>query len=106
MANEANLIQNFIDSSNAFIYLKDGEGRYIFNVDTALGFFDDESDPSLPDRHTGGGGGLPSTPKVSIGQNADDDMIFIKTSSGQLIRLKAPPRSNQVLDLIYWRQRL
>ena len=29
MANEANLIQNFIDSSNAFIYLKDGEGRFL-----------------------------------------------------------------------------
>ena len=29
MANEADLIQNFIDSSNAFIYLKDGEGRFL-----------------------------------------------------------------------------
>lgn len=29
MANEANLIQNFIDSSDAFIYLKDGEGRLL-----------------------------------------------------------------------------
>jgi len=29
MANETNLIQNFIDSSDAFIYLKDGEGRIL-----------------------------------------------------------------------------
>ena len=29
MANEASLIQNFIDSSDAFIYLKDGEGRLL-----------------------------------------------------------------------------
>ncbi len=29
MSNEANLIQNFIDSSDAFIYLKDGEGHFL-----------------------------------------------------------------------------
>ena len=29
MANETNLIQNFIDNSDAFIYLKDGEGRIL-----------------------------------------------------------------------------
>jgi len=29
MANEANLIQNFIDSSDAVIYIKDGEGRFL-----------------------------------------------------------------------------
>jgi len=29
MANEANLIQNFIDSSNAVIYLKDEQGRFL-----------------------------------------------------------------------------
>ncbi len=29
MAKETDLIQNFIDSSDAFIYLKDGEGRIL-----------------------------------------------------------------------------
>ena len=29
MANEANLLQNFIDSSNAVIYLKDEQGRLL-----------------------------------------------------------------------------
>ncbi len=29
MANEANLIQKFIDSSNALIYLKDDQGRFL-----------------------------------------------------------------------------
>ncbi len=29
MAKETNLIQNFIDSSDEFIYLKDGEGRIL-----------------------------------------------------------------------------
>ncbi len=29
MAKETNLIQNFIDSSDAFIYLKDGEGHFL-----------------------------------------------------------------------------
>jgi PAS domain S-box-containing protein len=29
MANEANLLQNFIDSSNANIYLKDEQGRFL-----------------------------------------------------------------------------
>ena len=29
MANEANLIQTFIDSANANIYLKDGQGRFL-----------------------------------------------------------------------------
>jgi len=29
MTDEANLIRNFIDSSNAVIYLKDGEGRFL-----------------------------------------------------------------------------
>ena len=29
MANEANLIQNFIDSSNAVIFLKDEQGRFL-----------------------------------------------------------------------------
>lgn len=29
MANEANLIQNFIDSSKAVIYLKDEQGRFL-----------------------------------------------------------------------------
>ncbi len=29
MANEANLLQNFIDSANAIIYLKDEQGRFL-----------------------------------------------------------------------------
>ena len=47
---------------------------------------------------------MPSAPKVSMGQEAGDDVVYIKTSTGQIIVLQAPPRSGTGAGMVYWRQ--
>ena len=60
--------------------------------------------PPSEDRRLLLGGGLPSNPRVSVGEDPDDDKVFIKTSSGQIITVDAPPRGDAETSSIYWRQ--
>jgi type IV pilus assembly protein PilY1 len=77
---------------------------YVFEVGSGQGYFEDPSDPPSEDRRTNIGAGLPSNPTVSMAPDPDDDRIYIKTSTGQVITIDAPPRGNAA-GLLYWRQR-
>ena len=77
---------------------------YVFDLATGVGYFDDETEDVAADRYIVIGGGMPSKPKVSTGENPDDDVVYIKTSSGQVIIIRPPPRSSDPVGLIYWRQ--
>jgi type IV pilus assembly protein PilY1 len=77
---------------------------YIFDLASGVGVFDDGTTDVAADRYLQVGGGMPSAPKVSMGEDPTDDVIYIKTSSGQVIVLRAPPRSGGGAGLVYWRQ--
>jgi len=77
---------------------------YVFDLASGVGIFEDGTTDVAADRYLVVGGGMPSAPKVSMGQDAGDDVIYIKTSTGQIIVLRAPPRSGGAAGLIYWRQ--
>ena len=57
---------------------------YVFDVRTGLGYFDDGTSDVAPDRYLLVGGGMPSKPKISTGTVPGDDVVYIKTSSGQV----------------------
>jgi hypothetical protein len=78
---------------------------YIVDVATAQGFFAEDGEPPSEDRRTVIGGGLPSSPKVSVAPDPEDDRIYIKTSTGQVLVIDAPPRPETPGSLIYWRQK-
>jgi type IV pilus assembly protein PilY1 len=79
---------------------------YVFELDSALGFFGDPNTAPDPqeDRRTGVGGGLPSSPEVTMATDPADDKIYIKTSSGQVVAIDASFRESGLPDVIYWRQ--
>jgi type IV pilus assembly protein PilY1 len=79
---------------------------YVFELDSSLGFFGDPNTAPDPqeDRRTSIGGGLPSSPDVTMGVDPADDKIYIKTSSGQVVAVDAPFRRSGLPDVIYWRQ--
>jgi hypothetical protein len=80
---------------------------HAFNVGTGRGAFEDPDaspDPS-EDRRSFIGGGLPSNPRVSIAPDPDDDTIYIKTSTGQIVTIEPPPRPKDPAAVIYWRQK-
>ena len=70
-----------------------GEGFvYVFDVASGQGFFEDPLATAADERRYGLGRGLPTEPRVSIGSNPDDDVVMIKTSTGELVTIAAPPR--------------
>jgi type IV pilus assembly protein PilY1 len=81
---------------------------YAFSVDSSLGFFGDPSDPDQAEgnekRRFAIGGGLPSNPRVSLAPDPDDDRLYIKTSSGQIIMMDQFQRDDAANSFIYWRQ--
>ncbi|MGH0030703.1 MAG: PilC/PilY family type IV pilus protein, partial [Myxococcota bacterium] len=78
---------------------------HIFNLATGLGFFADPADPPSEDRKVYVGGGFPTSPKVTVGTDPDDDTIIIKTSEGpKLFTIDAPPRTDPSGEFIYWKQ--
>jgi type IV pilus assembly protein PilY1 len=78
---------------------------YIFDLGTGQGIFVSTTSPGDPrvERRTSLGGGLPSSPKVSIASDQGDDRIYIKTSTGQVISLDLDLRTEPP-DSVYWRQ--
>lgn len=77
---------------------------YVFDIATGVGYFDDGTSDVAADRYLLVGGGLPSKPKVSTGEDPSDDVIYIKTSTGQILLIDPPPRPSTPVGLIYWRQ--
>jgi type IV pilus assembly protein PilY1 len=79
---------------------------YVFDTGTGEGQFADSATPADPpqDRRMDVGSGLPSNPRVSMAPDPDDDRIFIKTSTGQLIPIDPDVRDDPPSSSIYWRQ--
>jgi type IV pilus assembly protein PilY1 len=92
---------------------------YVFDVLSGTGFFFDPG-VTVADsaRRISVGTGIPSSPRVSVssaysgsggsgggsGTNPGDNKIYIKTSSGQLIALDAPPPNFDPMEVVYWKQ--
>jgi hypothetical protein len=77
---------------------------YAVDTNTGQGQFDDSSTPPSEDRRTYVGGGLPSNPVVSMAPDPDDDRIYIKTSTGQVIEIDPDVRNDPPSSAVYWRQ--
>ena len=50
------------------------------------------------------GGGMASTPRISIAPDPNDDKMYIKTSKGRVITIEPPPRDGSGSSIIYWKQ--
>jgi type IV pilus assembly protein PilY1 len=80
---------------------------HVFNVATGRGFFEDVSDPPSEDRRAYIGGGFPTSPKVTVANDPNDDTIIITTSEGpRVISVDAPPRDDLKGSIIYWKQQM
>jgi hypothetical protein len=77
---------------------------YAFALSNAAGFFDDNSIAEAGDRYITIGSGVPSSPRVSIASDPEEDLIFVTTSEGALITIEPPLRDSPEVSLIYWRQ--
>jgi hypothetical protein len=77
---------------------------YIFELGNSRGFFDDNATAEAGDRHFNVGSGVPSSPRVTIASDPDDDMVFITTSDGQVLQVEPPLRQGPESSMIYWRQ--
>jgi type IV pilus assembly protein PilY1 len=78
---------------------------YAFELSNAAGFFDDNGTAEAADRHLTIGSGVPSSPRVSMASDPQDDVVFVTTSEGELIDIEPPLRDPPESSLFYWRQR-
>jgi hypothetical protein len=77
---------------------------YAFDLGTGQGLFIADADsPDPEDRKESLGNGLPSSPKISIAEDPDDDVLYIKTSTGQIVAIDLDVRSDTPTADIYWR---
>lgn len=77
---------------------------YAFEIANATGFFDDNGLAEAADRHLTIGTGVPSSPRVSTASDPTQDIVFVTTSEGELIRIEPPLRDPPESSLFYWRQ--
>ncbi len=77
---------------------------YSFRLRNSQGFYDASGATVLESRRKFVGQGLASAPRVSMGQDAGDDRVFVKTSKSQILPDPAPPRGNGAASIIYWKQ--
>jgi len=102
------IVASYTPESGADLCKTAGGQAYLYMVDlgTGQGFLGDGEggDPPAEDRRVLIGGGLPTSPRVTVAPNPSDDTISIKTSSGVVRILDAPPRPPDGASLIYWRQ--
>jgi len=78
---------------------------YVFSVDDGGGYFTTGGTPtSLEKRSTDAGGGMASTPRISLAPDPSDDKMYIKTSKGRVLTIDPPPRKNKGSSMIYWKQ--
>ena len=78
---------------------------YIFELGDASGFLDDNGLAEAGDRHLNVGTGVPSSPRVSMASDPEDDIVLVTTSEGELIEIEPPLRDPPESSLFYWRQR-
>jgi type IV pilus assembly protein PilY1 len=80
---------------------------YVFNLESGTGFFADASAATGKVRRISVGAGLPSAPQLSTSiDKSSPDKLYIRTSSGLVTEVDAPPRNDPPAWLIYWRTAL
>ena len=77
---------------------------YVFEVDSGQGYFTAGALNPMDARETSAGGGIASTPRISIAPDPSDDTMYIKTSKGRVITIDPPPRRGSGSSMIYWKQ--
>jgi len=78
---------------------------YAFDLNSGQGYFTAGSPPTaMQERYMDVGGGMASTPQISIAPDPDDDKMYIKTSKGRVITIEPPPRPGSGSSVIYWKQ--
>jgi type IV pilus assembly protein PilY1 len=84
-----------------------GSGKsklYAFEVDGGAGYWTTGAMTPMEERYEVVGGGVGSTPRISIAPDPDDDKMYIKTSKGRVITIEPPPRDGSGSSMIYWKQ--
>jgi len=76
---------------------------YLFDLSSGEGYYASESTPDGT-RRLSIGGGLPTSPRISIGDNGESASAVIQTSDGRLITPKLPPPSRGAVEQVFWRQ--
>ena len=77
---------------------------YVFEVDGGGGFFPGGAMTAMEERYDTIGGGMASTPRISMAPDSGDDKMYIKTSKGRVITIEPPPRDSSGSSMIYWKQ--
>jgi len=77
---------------------------YVFELSTGSGYWRGTTSVPPETRAQAIGGGLASTPRISISPNPDDDQLYVKTSKGRVIKIDPPNRRNPGAGMIYWKQ--
>jgi hypothetical protein len=77
---------------------------YTFRLSNAQGYFDDDATPAAADRKLVVGSGVPSNPRVTVGADPTDDIVFVTTSEGQILSIEPPLRDDPDSSLLSWRQ--
>jgi type IV pilus assembly protein PilY1 len=79
---------------------------YAFNVSSGYGYFvgGAGTPTDMEDRYMDIGGGMASTPRISLSPDPNDDKMYVKTSKGRLITIDPPGRDGSGSSMIYWKQ--
>ena len=77
---------------------------YVFDLDSGQGYFGSGALDPMDARSMSAGGGMASTPRISIAPNPNDDKMYLKTSKGRVITIDPPPRPGSGSSVIYWKQ--
>ena len=77
---------------------------YAFEVDGGVGYFSTGAFTPMEERYEDVGGGMASTPRISMAPDPNDDKMYIKTSKGRVITIQPPPRDGSGSSMIYWKQ--
>jgi type IV pilus assembly protein PilY1 len=77
---------------------------YAFNLASATGYFRTAFTTPMQGRRQSVGGGLASTPRVSIAPDPSNDKMYVKTSKGKVLTIDPPGRGGSGNTMIYWRQ--
>jgi type IV pilus assembly protein PilY1 len=78
---------------------------YAFRIKNGAGYWDPSASQVVDQRRISLGDGLAAAPEHSMGQDPDDDKIFVKTSKGLIKTLDPPPRTDSGAGVIYWKQK-
>jgi type IV pilus assembly protein PilY1 len=77
---------------------------YVFDLGTANGYFRNVLSTPMEGRRQSIGGGLASTPRVSIAPDPSNDKMYVKTSKGKVLTIDPPGRDTSGAGMIYWKQ--